>query len=230
MPATLFLLFGALLPFLVQTVVLLSGVTGYVFQSFYKAAQLGAFTIWRFAHGERGLAIFWPVREQLPSRRTFLTATFIGLLVGAVAIALLLTLLPFVDLDRDAIRYLFDERFKITPLSGLLITLYLCTINSALEEMHFRQWMDLEISRRFGTAVGITFAAVAFGMMHVFLFIGFGVIPLLPIGIMAAGLAVTGALWSILIRQKGGIYAAWWSHAVADAVLLFWGLQWLGYL
>ncbi len=66
--------------------------------------------------------------------------------------------------------------------------------------------------------------------MHGLIFLGLPHISFTSIALAIAGLIVSGVSWSLLMRKAGGIYAAWWSHGLADAIILGWGLHWLGYI
>jgi membrane protease YdiL (CAAX protease family) len=132
-------------------------------------------------------------------------------------------------LQPETVRADLDARFAMTPIKAMLVVLYLLSINAALEELHFRAWLDGELSSRWGDAVGIIVSALAFAAMHVFIFAGgAGASPTALVLIFLA-LAVAGTCWSLLARRRGGIHAAWLSHGLTDATLLTWGLFWLGY-
>jgi len=66
--------------------------------------------------------------------------------------------------------------------------------------------------------------------MHILIFWGMPWFSPQTILMMAGALALAGVMWSALARMKGGIHIAFLSHAVTDAILLTWGLSWLGYM
>ena len=103
------------------------------------------------------------------------------------------------------------------------------TLNSGLEELHFRVWLDRELSRRYGDAVGIIFSAAAFAAMHLFIFANMRGIAAAAFACSLRALFAVAVAWSLLARRPGGIHAAWLSHALTDAGLMTWGLFWLGY-
>jgi membrane protease YdiL (CAAX protease family) len=133
-------------------------------------------------------------------------------------------------IDPEPIRAGLDVRFAVGPVGACLVVIFLSLLNSALEELHFRAWLDREISSRWGTVAGISISAVAFGAMHVLIFLGMPGLPCLAMLLVPLGLAVAGVAWSILMRLPGGIHAAWFSHGLTDSLLLGWGLHWLGYI
>ncbi len=66
--------------------------------------------------------------------------------------------------------------------------------------------------------------------MHSLIFLGLPGFPIPLVIIAGVSLAAAGAVWSAILRMRGGIHAAWLSHALTDAILLTWGLMWLGYV
>ena len=111
----------------------------------------------------------------------------------------------------------------------MIVVVFLTSINSALEELHFRAWLDPELSRRFGDSAGIVASAAAFGAMHVLIFANMRDVTPVVLGLVFLALFAMGTAWSMLARRPGGIHAAWFSHALTDAGLLTWGLYWLDY-
>lgn len=224
------LLAAASLPFLAKTIVVMAGLQGYIYQSLYKVFQLLVPVVWRYRQGEKGLRIFWPVNAPCPSLKIWILATGISLGLSAAGIIVLTLLLPLWNLDPQVIRQGFDERFAVGPVVAVMVVVFLSFINSALEELHFRAWLDTEVSKPIGNTAGIGMSALAFGAMHSLIFMGLpGFSPSLVL-MAIIGLVVCGILWSLLMRQPGGIHAAWWSHGLTDALLLGWGLHWLAYV
>lgn len=222
----------AALPFLIKLGVVAAGATGYGLQSLYKLAQLAAPVYWRRAvDRRRGWSIVWPVDESLPSGRTVMMAVGVAALLAGTAILGILLVAPAagIPIDPQEIRSGFDARFQLTPLRAAGIVLYLLTINAALEELHFRAWLDRELSARWGARGGIGISAAAFALMHLFIFADMPAVTPLVLLLIFGALAIAGVAWSLIARRPGGIHAAWFSHGLTDAGLLTWGLFWLGY-
>lgn len=210
----------AAMPFAVKALTL--GMTGYVLQSLYKVVQLLIPVGWRWAHGET-------FNEPRPTRSVLLLGILVAVLGTGIAIVAVLLVTSLFQLNPATIRMGFDTRFAVSGSQAFAVVVFLSVINSALEELHFRYWLDAELSRRAGTTVGIAVSALAFGCMHGFIVLGLPDIPSMLIIPIALGIALMGACWSGLMRYPGGIYAAWLSHALTDVLLLTWGLFWLGY-
>ena len=220
----------ALLPFLAKGATLWLGVSGYLLQSLYKILQLAIPAIWRWRSGKHTWNILWPFSQGAACRETRLLAIVSGLGIGGTAIAAVKLASPLLHVDPAIIRAGLDARFVATPATALGIVLFLSLLNAWVEELHFRVWLDRELSKRWGNTAGIVFSATAFGTMHVLIFWGLpGFTPVLLM-LIALGLAAAGVVWSFLVRlRRGGAVAAALSHIVADALFLSWGLLWLGY-
>jgi membrane protease YdiL (CAAX protease family) len=149
--------------------------------------------------------------------------------MALVAIAAAYSIAAKLGIDPMEIRRQMDSRFLMTPGRAVAAVLYLFTVNAALEELHFRAWMDRELSTLYGNAVGMTVSASAFAAMHLLIFRGMPGATFGPLAIVFLSLAAAGFFWSVLARRPGGIHAAWLSHGLTDALLLTWGLKWLGY-
>jgi membrane protease YdiL (CAAX protease family) len=224
----LVLALGAL-PFLAKAAVLWAGATGYGLQSIYKLFQLVVPCWWRFRRrGARGWRVLWPTDEPLPDARTWTIAVLAAFALAGSGIGTALVVLPLIGLDPHSIRSGLDNRFAVGTTGAVGVWLLLSVVNSALEELHFRAWLDRELTLRWGSAAGVGVSAGAFGAMHVLIFLG--ELPARAVLGVAAALGVAGAVWSLIMRRPGGIHAAWLSHGLTDALLLGWGLHWLGYV
>jgi membrane protease YdiL (CAAX protease family) len=202
----------------------------YVAQSSYKIFQLGGPVWWRRSvEGRRGLASLWPIDEPWPRPMTWgLAVCLAALSVGAAAFCIP-WLAAQLNLDVTRLRQDIDARFHITPWRAVAVVVFLTAINSGLEELHFRVWLDRELSKRLGNFAGIVVSAAAFAAMHLFIFAAMPGVAGLAYGLLFVALALIAVVWSLLARRPGGIHAAWLSHALTDAGLLTWGLFWLGY-
>lgn len=231
LPVPLLLIFlTASFPFATKVAVLTLGLQGYVAQSLYKIFQILVPVFWRRKEGLKGMALLWPFAEPIPPLKTWVIATVVALVLSGSAILAIPLLLPIWDIRPETIREGFDARFSVSAGGAVAVVLFLSCANSAIEELHFRAWLDPAISRHLGNYFGILISALAFGCMHGLIFYGTPGIPAAPIFIIIGALTLAGVCWSLLARMRGGIHVAWWSHACTDAVLLLWGLYWLGYL
>lgn len=223
----------ATVPFLVRFGLEASGLTAYGWQSLYKVALLAVPLCWRRKVDRRkGWDVLWPVDERLPSAVTLAIAIGVAAVLAGTAVFGILTVAPAIGLhlDPQALRTSFDEKFTLTPARAIVIVLYLFTLNAALEELHFRAWLDRELSTRLGNTAGIASSAAAFAAMHLFVFADMPTATPVVLVLIVAALLIAGVSWSLIMRRPGGIHAAWLSHGLTDAGLLTWGLFWLDYL
>lgn len=231
MDAVLILLLASL-PFFAKATTLWLGLTGYVAQSAYKVLQLAIPLGWRFFRLKWGysVAAAIPSRRRFPFVRWLNVGVFLAFVFAGSAIVAILRLGPSLGVHREVIRAALDSRFEASPAVAIMVVLFLSSANAALEELHFRVWLDRELTKRVGSVLGIGISALAFGAMHAFILVGLPGIRPEAIVAMGAGLTLAGICWSMLLRRPGGVYAAWLSHGLTDALLLTWGLFWLGYL
>ena len=220
----------AVLPFFVRGFIVLVQGPIYLGQAGYKLAQLGAAVFWRKRYdGRSWLASFWPVNEPLPSAGTWAIAVGSAAAFAASAIASIYLLGDLLGLDVELLRAEFDKKFHLTPVTAVISVLYLFSLNAALEELHFRAWLDRELSTRYGDWCGIVVSAVLFSVMHLFIFGDMQGITASMLCLLFVALVIAGVVWSLIARRPGGIHAAWLSHGLTDAGLLTWGIWWLGY-
>lgn len=220
-----------LLPFLAKGIVLWLGLSGYALQSLYKILQLLIPCTWRYTQdNKRGIAIFWPTDIPLPSSQTLRIATGIGIVLSLSAITSIYVLGPYLHINPNIIRESFDERFTVGPIGAISVALFLATANAALEELHFRHWMNGELIKYMKPMYGALISSTLFAGMHFLIFAGLDAIPSLLIYLAIIGLFIAGMLWSFLTRLPGGIHAAWWSHCLTNIILMGWGLYWLNYM
>ncbi len=228
MTGLLFLL--ALAPFAAKVISLVWLGNNYLAQSAYKVFQLAAPLWWRRSvDRRRGLAVLWPLERGWPAASTWAIAVGIAAAAVATAVVVLPWLAARLGIEAEPLRQDLDARFSMTPGRAALVVLFLSTWNAALEELHFRGWLDPELSRRFGDRVGIGGSAIAFAAMHLFIFANMHGATYVAMALLFLTLAAMGVIWSLLARRPGGIHAAWLCHALTDAGLLTWGLFWLGY-
>ncbi len=220
----------ALLPFGVRWLCVMGPSQQAALQWVYKVPLLLVPVLWRrWMCKQRGLAAFWPVGEPLPALRVWLAALVLGAVFASCGVGLVVWLSPVLEIDPQRLREAFDARFALTPLKAVGIVVYLLSLNAGLEELHYRAWLDRELSVRAGSLAGVLCSAAAFSGMHVFVFAGMPGVRGVHLVLVCLALFVAGVSWSMLMRRPGGIHAAWLSHGVTDSGLLVWGLYWLGY-
>lgn len=226
--SVLLLLVFAITPIIVKVFTLLLGFTGYGLQSVYKLFQFGIPLLWwHFATTEYTTAqkLLW----KKPTLISVCVAACIGVTLGIIGIIAARFAIPLLHIDPVAIRTSLDARFSMTPITALLVVIFLASLNAALEEFYFRGWMDIELSSRTSNTIGVIVSTLLFGVIHIFIFVGTPGLTLTIYILVCIALTGAGAIWSLLLRKTRTLYTAIISHGLTDAMLLGWGLRWLGY-
>ena len=221
----------ALLPFAIKLTCMSFSVIGYSVQSLYKIAQLAIPIFWRRKVQQyRGWQAVWPIDQPCPSWRLWLISVLVAIVLSVSAIMAITFLAPLLEIKPEILNSSFSKKFDLTPMIAILVVAYLFTINAAIEELHFRAWLDDELSKRCDSRLATIISSAMFAGMHLFIFIGMEPLGPLLLVLVFAALFIAGIGWSLIAKQPGGIHAAWLSHGLTDAVLLTWGLFWLGFL
>lgn len=219
----------ASIPFALKTVSFLWLPGNYAAQSLYKLGQLLVPVIWRSrVDGKRGWALLWPVDEPRPDKTTVLMA--VGVALGSViaSIATISLFAAAMGVDPGAIREHLGARFSLNAATMIPAVMFLSTLNAGLEELHYRAWLDRELSARWGNVAGIAVSTALFSAIHLFIFADAPTATPTALACLFFALVVGGVAWSLIARRPGGIHAAWLAHGLTDALLLTWGLWWLG--
>ncbi len=228
-PGVIVVLLCAAIPFVLKAISYFWLPANYGTQSIYKLGQLLVPVFWRRRwHGKRGLAMFWPVDEPLPERSTTLMAIGIAVASAVTSAITISSLAPWLGIDPANIREHLEHKFSFNPSTAVLGVIFLSTLNAAQEELQFRVWLDRELSQRWGDIAGILISTTLFAAIHLFIFANAPGVTWPALALLFVALFIGGAAWSVLARRPGGIHAAWLAHGLTDALLLSWGLWWLG--
>ena len=154
-----------------------------------------------------------------PARDRGLLLGLITGLVGAAAVVLAYQFVLGERIDPTTVREMARANGLLSPPSYLAVAVYICLLNSLLEEYVWR-WF---VYRRFETLVGrpaaVVLAALAFTLHHSLLLgTQFGA-ELCWIG--STAVFVAGVAWSWQFARTRGLWSPWLSHALID-VAVFW--------
>ena len=152
-----------------------------------------------------------------------------ALVLGGCSYILILAgfrlLMPFIDLD--AISGAMASGQNITAGNFPLVALYICTVNSLLEELFFRGIGYLILRRHWRETAASCFSAAAFSLYHVSILSGW--FHLWLFCLLLAGLFLCGLLFNWLDR-RGSLWPSWLLHASANAAINTIGLWMFGIL
>lgn len=119
-------------------------------------------------------------------------------------------------IDLDAIAAGLTSGQNISRENFLFVALYICMVNSFLEELFFRGFAFLTLRRHWSEGSACVFSAAAFAVYHVSILSGW--FPLWLFVLLLAGLFVCGLLFNLLDR-RGSLYPSWLLHAAANAAI-----------
>lgn len=148
----------------------------------------------------------------------FLSAGAFAVILGGFAL-----LRPLIDLDQIAAALISGK--NINPRNFPLVALYICLVNSFLEELFFRGFGYLTLRRHWKERPADCFSAAAFSLYHVSILSGW--FPLWLFGLMLLGLFVCGLLFNRLDR-RGSLYPSWLLHGAANAAINLTGFSMFG--
>lgn len=138
-----------------------------------------------------------------------LSAAAFGVILGGFAL-----LRPLIDLEQISAGLISSK--NINPGNFPLVALYICLVNSFLEELFFRGFGYLVLRRHWQDQPAILFSAAAFSLYHVSILSGW--FPLWLFLAMLLGLFVCGLLFNWLDRE-GMLYPSWLVHGAANAAI-----------
>lgn len=161
-------------------------------------------------------ALRWPFRPLTPS------AIIVGVLTGSVIGVTIIALWRFVlaeHTDVGPVLEVMTLNGMASPAKFLAFAAWLCIVNSLLEELVFRWYVDSRLHRlSFSLPTSVLTSAAIFTIHHVLVLAAFFAWPLVVIG--SAGVFIGGCVWSILQHRWGGVAPGWISHALVDVALM----------
>lgn len=119
-------------------------------------------------------------------------------------------------IDLDAIAGELTASQNISRDNFLLVSLYICLVNSFLEELFFRGFGYLTLRRHWGEIPAQVFSAAAFSLYHVSILSGW--FPWWLFALLIWGLFVCGLLFNLL-DYKGSLLPAWLLHGASNIAI-----------
>lgn len=183
---------------------------GYVTKSAIKAAL--------FLLGPLGYFFLFPqerthVKALLrPQGKAVLFALALGAAVYGIILGGYFLLRQALDIDAIALQLTADGGVRAEDF--LWISLYICLVNSALEELLFRGFAFFCLKDLTSRPFAYLFSAVVFAGYHFGMFAGSNA-PLIWLLVMAA-LTAAGAVLDYLNERTGSIYPSWLVHMCAN--------------
>ena len=176
--------------------------------------------LWRQLGVFRLLA--WPFSQ---ARSSVLLA---GLISGGVIGAGIWLLWKFVLAGRADVTPLIDVMIQNgmdNPLKFWVFAAWLCLVNSLLEEIVFRWYVDTRLeSIGFSIVLVLPVSAFIFTAHHIIVLSAYFSWPLVVLG--SAGVFCGGVIWSVLRMRYATLLPGWISHALVDVsvVVIGWSI------
>ncbi len=190
------------------------------FPGFIGLCILGASKFWIF-----GFPIAWAffaeesaIARPRMNSRGLLVGLSSGLL-GALVVVLGFQFLLRERIDPALIREMARKNHLLTPPVYLAVAVYICALNSLLEEYVWRWFVFARFERLLSRGAAVVLSAAAFTLHHtIILGSQFGA-EMCVIGSIAV--FVAGVMWSWIYAKTRSIWSAWLSHALID-IAVFW--------
>ncbi len=157
---------------------------------------------------------FKPLSLIKPSTNGFKSGTILGILIYIAVVACYLISNSFADLS--SIRTSLENNLGINKDNFFLVGLYVCVVNSFLEEWFFRGFVFLQLKQQSrvmayivsSTSFAVYHIAIMDGMFNVALFI-----------VVLLGLFIGGCIFNYLNEKNNNIYASWLCHFFANLAM-----------
>ncbi len=188
----------------------------------YSASKVIQFTlpvIWVFA----------VLREPFSNRKLTFPKVIAGLKTGVIFFALTLVAYFFVfeplDLlsgSSDAISEKINEFGVTSPLSFILMAIYISVLHSFLEEYYWRWFVFRKLREFMGFGASLVISSIGFTLHHIVV-IGFYApanFALVLIPLAALSVFCAGAVWAYQYERSGSLWVVWISHLLTDAALM----------
>lgn len=155
-----------------------------------------------------------------PRRKDLLIALGLGVTVYGVILGGYYLLRAPLDIDALALRLTADG--GVSRDNFLWVSLYICLVNSLLEEILFRGFAFIALKKHTSRTFAYVFSALTFAVYHLGMFAGgASAISLLAM----AALFLAGCALDFLNDKSGNIYVSWLVHMCANL-----GINTVGYL
>jgi CAAX protease family protein len=212
------------------SLVLPTGVTWLYFVALDDAPapqQQGAFAVGKTIQFALPIVWVWLVQRQRPRWKSpgskgLTSGGLFGMAVATAIVLLYFGLLKpsgMFDQPAEAVRTKVQGFGAGSPAVFIVMGVFYSALHSLLEEYYWRWFVFGQLARGCKLAMAVGISSVAFAAHHVLVLAHyFGWLSPLTC-LFTASVAVGGAIWAIIYRQSGSLYASWLSHALVDAAI-----------
>ncbi len=149
---------------------------------------------------------------MLPSKKSIIFAMILGLGVFSVVMGAFLLLKGVIDFS--AFTGNLTSTAGITANNFIFVSLYICILNSLMEELFFRALAFLSLKRQTGSTFAYIFSSAAFALYHTGMTAAF-VAPWVFL-LMVLGLFLGGCIFNFLDEKTESILPSWLCHLFAN--------------
>ncbi len=154
---------------------------------------------------------FKPFKILTANAKGLKISALLGMGIYIVVVGAYLLLNSFADLS--AIQSSLENNLGINKDNFIIIGLYVCIINSFLEEWFFRGFIFTQLKQIHRTFAYI-FSSLSFAVYHIAIMDGMFNIGILLLVLL--GLFIGGCIFNYLNEKNNNIYSSWFCHAFAN--------------
>ena len=166
--------------------------------------------LYGYAAGKDGYRALFRIQ-----RRALLRVLALGFGVFALILGAYFALRSVFDFS--AVTALLGKNAGVTAENFLWVSLYICFVNSLLEEFFFRGFAFLVLRRYAGERFACVFSALSFALYHTAMMLGW--FPPLLFLLALAGLTAGGVLFNLLDARAETIFPSWAVHIFANLAI-----------
>lgn len=148
----------------------------------------------------------------VPSKKGFLRALAVGVLIYAVIIIAYMLLKDVFDFSNVTTALTRD--IGVTKDNFILVSIHISFINSFLEEFFFRGFSFMVLKEKTNRGFAYLFSSLAFALYHIAMMIGW--FDWYVIALAIVGLLFGGMLFNYFNEKNGNVYMSWLIHMFAN--------------
>lgn len=177
--------------------------------------------------------VWWVERERLalrsPNLRGVGVGAGFGVLVGAATLAIYFFWLKHSEILGDTPARILGKvhEFGVTgPLGFLVMGFFISVVHSLFEEYYWRWFVFGTLKRYLPVAGAIVVSSIGFMLHHIVILGVYFPAQFWTLALpFAVCVGVGGGVWAWIYHRTGSLYAAWLSHALIDAAILYVGFD-----
>lgn len=149
---------------------------------------------------------------MLPSKKSIAFALLLG--VGVFSVVMVAFFLLKNVIDFSAFTANLTTTAGITYNNFIFVSLYICILNSLMEELFFRSLAFLSFKKQAGRLFSYVFSSAAFALYHTGMTVAF-IAPWVFL-LMVLGLFIGGVIFNYLDEKTESILPSWLCHLFAN--------------